>query len=170
MHCQSMYQIGILMSALTLSGCAYRTQIYAPEAIRAEDHVQGSALFVHRDSLAVQLNVSRDKNTLRLSMVFTDAEPSARFASMDFSVEANDQVFRPKVPPEVYSSPGHSRGHAPLAITANEWLVVEFDIGAGDLSNFRLHLPSIAVGETTVPDMDVLMISKKRVWRAISPL
>ena len=166
----AMTRLCIFVGALAVSGCAYQTLIYAPEPIRAEDHVQRSEIFIYRDSLNVQLNVSRNKKALQLSMLFASVDPSARFVSMDFALEANGEVFRPTAPPEVYSPRTHSTSRAPLTIVENEWLEVEFAQGTDDFSSCRLRIPAITIRGETVRDLDALIVTKKKAWRAISPL
>jgi hypothetical protein len=165
-----MRHLCIMIGTLLLAGCVYRGQIYAPEALSAKDHVQRSEVFIFRDSLSAQLHVSRHKNLLQLNMVFTAADPSTRFESMEFSLHTDDRIVRPISPPETYSLESRSSVPAPLIVTKGEWLVVEFDIGTNDPTTFRIRIPPVTIGGRRVDDLEELVVSKKRIWKAISPL
>ena len=132
--------------------------------------MQGSEIFVYRDSLQVQLNVSRNKRSLQLSTLFTAVDPSARFVPMDFTLVANGEVCRPAAPLEVYSPRTRSHVRAPLTIAVNEWLEVEFAQDTDNVSSYRLHIPAITMGGEIVRDLQELTVAKKNVWRAVSPL
>jgi hypothetical protein len=162
----------LYVGATILSGCVYRTEIYAPQPPLAADHVQGEEIFIRRESLKVQVAVQQPQNKtfIDLSMVFTEVDPSTRFESHDFYIEADGRHYTPIAPPDVYTLSSNSRVPASLAIAENEWLVVRFSLRTSELSTFRVHIPPITVGGKAVPELDSLTFSRTKQWRALSPL
>src|SRR5438034_11248 len=94
----------LLLAVLLLCGCAYRTMIYAPETMSTDDHVQSAEVFINRDVLQAQLSLHKSNKSVHLQILFTRISPHAKFASDNFYIEANQEIFNPTASLKVYSS------------------------------------------------------------------
>ena len=161
----------LYLAVLLLCGCAYRTMIYAPETVSADDHVQGAGVFIYRDELQAQLTLYKSKNSVHLQLLFTKISSNAAFASDNFYIESSRGIFKPITSPKVYSRIGDPNPVNSLAIQEHKILVVEFGEDVQSLDSFKLYIPPIITSSgRQIPNLDTIIFKKKRVWRAISPL